>query len=123
MRLTPRLPALIFSAILFGQVTALIGCGEDGKDDSSLTVSGLPGTLSVGDTTSAFTCTKEARNSLGRIEIQKSYTQFYFVSGDTNVIRVVDSRRLTALKTGTSLVYAKDKASTLSGDKIEITVE
>jgi hypothetical protein len=111
-----------FAVLCLGLATLYLGCEEEAVDDSTLTLEGVPKTLTAGDTSATLVCTKEARNLQGRMQTQNGYTQFHLVSGDTSVIGVIGERRLVARKAGKTSVLAKDKSGTLASDSSTIQV-
>lgn len=122
LKVTALFPAFFVCLICFG-AALLVGCEEEAVDDSTLTLSGLPATLKVGDTSQAATCSKSARDPSGRMKTTDNYLQFTLVSEDTTVLKAVSGRRLTALKAGTAKVHAKDVNRNLSSDAQSIQVE
>jgi hypothetical protein len=100
----------------------LVACSEEATDDSSLTVNTFPSSLRIGDTTDAFTCTKQVRNELGRMKTEDSYPAIFFESGDSSVVMPL-GRRLLALKKGQTNLVAHDKNSSLKSDSLRLTVE
>jgi hypothetical protein len=122
---TWMLPTLSSKLATFALVCVIplwMGCSEEATDDSSLTVNGFPATLRVGDTTAAFTCTKQVRNSLGRMETDATYENIFWESADSAIVMPSD-RVLTGLKKGKTRVVAHDKSSRLKSDSLTLVVE
>ncbi len=99
----------------------LQGCGDEAADDSSLTVNSFSANLNVGDTSAAYSCTRQMRNTLGRMETLNPYTQFQWESGDSSIV-MPTGRYLVGVKAGQTKVVAHDKASRLSSDSLVVTV-
>jgi hypothetical protein len=112
-----------FLGFMMGSVIGLTGCGDTPKDDSSLTLQGLPATLKVGDTTATLTCSKATRDLAGRMQTNKNYNQFYLVSSDTTTLGIISDRQAVGLKGGTATLYAKDKSGNLSSDAQSVQVQ
>jgi hypothetical protein len=118
-----KMVKLGLAACLLGCIgTSLMGCGDEATDDSSLSVNAFSATLGLGDTSSAYSCTKQMRNTLGRMETVDAYTHFLWESGDSAIVKPV-GRYLVGVKAGQTKVVAHDMASRLSSDSLSITVE
>ena len=79
-------------------------------------------TVRPGDTTEAADAVRKARNVGGRMETDTAYTDFYLVSDDTSIAKVVQERRLFGAGRGTTTFTAKDKASALVSPKYDFSV-
>ena len=102
--------AVLPFALLMG--FAMQGCTDSKEELPRLEFSStMPKELTVGDTTDALFLTKVFVNPLGRQDEKDDYSAFTFESTDTNVVRIVDGRRLVGVAVGTASISAFDNQS------------
>jgi hypothetical protein len=89
----------------------LIACGA--VEDSSLTMNNLPSSIILYSTSEVIVCTKTFRNAQGRTQTDNNYQDFYLTSSDTAIARIVNSRQIFGVRTGGTLITAKDNNGTL----------
>ena len=116
--LRPTLFAVLSASVLFG----LAACGSSGTGESLTLPSSFSLTVTAGGTTPAAVAVKNSRDLTGRLQTNSAYTDFYLVSNDTTIGKIVNSREILGVQIGTTTVMAKDNESTLSSPAYTFTV-
>jgi hypothetical protein len=106
-------PARIFLALSAAIFFSLNACTTTNTSES-LTLNAFTAVITAGDTTDVLVGVKNARDAQGRMQTDNAYTNFYLVSQDTTIARIVQERRVLGVAKGTTTIMAKDHASKLS---------
>ena len=109
----------IATAACFGVLSA---CSTSNTEDSLTLPDSYPQSVSPGDTTDVIAAVKKARDATGRLQTDNAYTEFYLVSGDTSIAKIVQERRVLGVGVGNTTITAKDKQSSLSSPQYSFTV-
>jgi hypothetical protein len=122
MRNRHAVPAALVLTALMG----MLGCGTDphAKGDTlDIEASPLPSAFRVGDTSSFWTISKTVILANGRPDRNPDYFSYRLASSDTNVVGIVEDKRLVGRKEGSAEVKAIDtKSNLVSQTSVTVTV-
>src|SRR5580658_5938201 len=93
-------PVVVMGAFCF------FACGAN--ESASLTLSNVPDSLIVGNTSLEIQAVLKERNVEGQLVTTSPYADFFLVSSDTAVARIVSERFIEGLKAGTDTITGWD---------------